>query len=633
MTAAGFSISPYDLYERSGGQTTLLTPSPGDPVERGVQFMGASTDGTKAVFVTSESLTDDDDDDTLLDVYLSEGGALTLVTPQVDDGLGNESTYSGMSADGSVVVFLSNHRLADSDDDDVYDLYASTDGVVTHVSVGPDGGSDGTFPEFARVSRDGSRVLFSTTESLTSEDGDSLNDVYLRTPGGLVLVTAGTAADAFLEGANPDLTTVLISTTSPLLPGDGEADNDLYAWNAGTFTLVSTGPLDTGGELGVDGEFVSEDGSRILFTAESTLTPDDTDGGEEDLYERSGGTTTLLTPGTVDEELGQLTVTADASRVFFETDEALTSADLDASRDTYESVAGSVSQITHSNAEIPAFLRGVAADGLDVFWTTDEPVMGDDLDLQQDVYASRVGPPGNIGSPIITGEPRPGQTLTCAPGTWFETATFAYQWNRDGEPVGDATEATYAVTGADLDTELTCTVTATGDRGVGSATSVGVTVTAGGPPPECANEIDGTPGPDILQGTEAEDRMHGFAGGDVLSGLQGDDCLFGGRGNDRVLGNVGDDVLVGGRGADVVRGSGGDDVIRGSRGPDALKGGDDRDLVVGGSGADVLDGGRGDDRLLARDGVRDIVRCGGGRDQVTADRRDKLVGCEVRSVR
>jgi hypothetical protein len=34
--------------------------------------------------------------------------------------------------------------------------------------------------------------------------------------------------------------------------------------------------------------------------------------------------------------------------------------------------------------------------------------------------------------------------------------------------------------------------------------------------------------------------------------------------------------------------------------------------------------------IKAKDGKRDIVRCGAGRDRVRADKKDKLVGCEVR---
>jgi hypothetical protein len=49
-------------------------------------------------------------------------------------------------------------------------------------------------------------------------------------------------------------------------------------------------------------------------------------------------------------------------------------------------------------------------------------------------------------------------------------------------------------------------------------------------------------------------------------------------------------------------------------------------------GADYIDGGAGDDRVLARDGRIDIVRCHEGYDVVSADRRDRISpfgDCEV----
>lgn len=54
----------------------------------------------------------------------------------------------------------------------------------------------------------------------------------------------------------------------------------------------------------------------------------------------------------------------------------------------------------------------------------------------------------------------------------------------------------------------------------------------------------------------------------------------------------------------------------------------------GGPGPDVLRGGPGNDTVLVRDGGRDTVRCGAGRDRVLADRRDVVArDCEIVKVR
>jgi N-acetylglucosamine-6-sulfatase len=77
----------------------------------------------------------------------------------------------------------------------------------------------------------------------------------------------------------------------------------------------------------------------------------------------------------------------------------------------------------------------------------------------------------------------------------------------------------------------------------------------------------------------------------------------------------------GGPGADRLLGTGGYDVI-------CARGG--ADVVDARSGPDWVYAGSGDDTIRVRDGARDRVTCGGGRDVVVADARDVvLAGCEV----
>jgi hypothetical protein len=94
----------------------------------------------------------------------------------------------------------------------------------------------------------------------------------------------------------------------------------------------------------------------------------------------------------------------------------------------------------------------------------------------------------------------------------------------------------------------------------------------------------------------------GTAGGDVFVGSRAGDRLVGGNGRDRLLGGKGQDCLIGGGGADT---------------------------LVGGPGRDRFDAGTGNDVVNSRDGTRERVVCGPGRDHVVADTVDILVGCEV----
>ena len=87
--------------------------------------------------------------------------------------------------------------------------------------------------------------------------------------------------------------------------------------------------------------------------------------------------------------------------------------------------------------------------------------------------------PAATVTPAITGTDQLGQVLSCSHGTWSPTATaFAYQWKRDGAAITGATGSTYTIGTADQGHVLTCTVSATGTTGTGSATSAAVSVPA-----------------------------------------------------------------------------------------------------------------------------------------------------------
>jgi Ca2+-binding RTX toxin-like protein len=109
----------------------------------------------------------------------------------------------------------------------------------------------------------------------------------------------------------------------------------------------------------------------------------------------------------------------------------------------------------------------------------------------------------------------------------------------------------------------------------------------------CRNERLGTRRSESLGGTMSGDALAGKGGRDTLEGLEGRDCLFGGRGRDELYGGPGSDTIV------------------------------DR------HGPNRVEGNRGRDRIDARNGARDRVYCGLGRDTLRADRRDFYLDCEL----
>jgi hypothetical protein len=114
----------------------------------------------------------------------------------------------------------------------------------------------------------------------------------------------------------------------------------------------------------------------------------------------------------------------------------------------------------------------------------------------------------------------------------------------------------------------------------------------------------------VATGALAE-NVRGTIGSDVLRGTNKADTIRGLKGADKIFGKDGADVLRGNRGADRVHGGGGND------------------KVYGGRGEDKLYGDSGNDRLYAKDGKKDHLYCGSGRDRAFVDAKDKLYGCEI----
>lgn len=132
--------------------------------------------------------------------------------------------------------------------------------------------------------------------------------------------------------------------------------------------------------------------------------------------------------------------------------------------------------------------------------------------------------------------------------------------------------------------------------------------------------IGGRPRDDVLR--------FGEVAGDSVADLNGD-------GDVDVDANVLGSLIVRGRhGNDVLDASGGRVVSFQSPSFAPLttsaniEGGSGDDAIYGGAARDFISAGGGDDLVEARDGLRDEVDCGAGRDRVDADERDRLRDCE-----
>jgi Tol biopolymer transport system component len=440
--------------------------------DQATSFDAASQDGTRAAFTTGSPITSDDTDglcdrginpdtglpnppEPCLDVYVRnvDTGTTMLASTGPAGGSGHfDASFLNLSQDGKRVLFETAEQLVSQDTDTRPDIYSRNldTGTTQLVSTGPDGGNGAFYPEFRRASADGTRVFFNTQEPLVSADTNGVFDDYVRdiNAGTTTPVSTGPAGPAggSLQGISDDGTRAFFTTTAAITPDD--TDHCPYSYSpggcidvyerdltAGTTTLVSTGPL--GGRSGHHASFAgaTPDGSHVYFHAGDPLVSADTDlpsacripnNGQPftkcvDVYERSGGQTTLISTGPAKNPNDPTPArfagaTADGAHVYFTTAEPLVAADTDLLRDVYARENGTTVLISDTQGPDPskngAFLAGTSADASQVFLKTAEQWLSADTDTQSDDYLksggtldlATIGPIGGNGPYAATGE-------------------------------------------------------------------------------------------------------------------------------------------------------------------------------------------------------------------------------------
>ena len=448
-----------DVYETDGRRVSLVsagTPTAGKPL--GATLGGSSLDGARAFFNTYEPLVPEDADrgEYGLDVYERAAGLTTLISSINPACTECNFWFAGASDDGRHVFF-----------EDGYDVYESFQGVVTLVSTGPTArpGSIDSVETFLGSSADGAHAFFHSRDNLVPEDHDNCgspgvitpcSDFFERTGGATHLISTGpSGGNASIQNpygnsfaASRDGEHSVFATAEPLVPEDTDTSQDLYERTAGQTRLVSTGPSSAGAasfptinSLPRITNSISEDGSRIFFTTDEQLVPEDQD-ARRDVYLRAGGTTTLISTGPVDGgDVGAdfERATPSGDHVFFRASGALTARDTDSLWDLYEWSAEGTELVSvgsaggNSNCENEQFpfaceagSSGASRDGSRVFFHTEESLVRADTDQEFDVYVRRAGKTVLVTRGTIGGNgPFHASSLAVPPSgkaLWFTTA-------------------------------------------------------------------------------------------------------------------------------------------------------------------------------------------------------------------
>jgi hypothetical protein len=366
--------------------------TPADPPELYVRE--TAPDGSKSTVLVSE--------DTLLPNVNglpapAPNGVLSVANTPIKNGTHDGETYVYAAPDGTRAFFNSSDQLTNSAPSDSsvkeYEHDLKT-GTLTYLP--------GVSGSLAATSPDGSRFIFESNGEL---------DLWTESPGGGQVTTItqlpapldvsqefGGAVDVSGARASAGGSVFVFRTNSPL-PG---AFN-----NSGGFAQV-----------------YRYDVTSSALTCVSCPPPGVTPSGDAHVsYDNAGGTN--VDPSTV---LDTRVISADGSRVFFDTPDPLLPADTNGKRDVYESESGTLSLVSSGKSTENSYVLDSSATGNDVFFTTASGLVPGDTDASYDVYDARIPRPGDNPPPppnLCQGESCQGSPALSSPSPTPPSSTFS----------------------------------------------------------------------------------------------------------------------------------------------------------------------------------------------------------------
>jgi hypothetical protein len=454
-TGGGFDESPWGFYEWSGGALheagTLpdgkLSPFGAVPAAMGLEPAGLRND-RQEVFQAGN-----------LDNWLSEDGSRAFFLSP--DPLASKVTNGPREGDESSCE--GNPAPCTSEAPELYLREAQPNGAheVTLVSRsdlpghegepaphGPapvenvdDKGSNQENASFVFGSPDGSHVFFASVDRLTqaAPEGEALKEYDYE---------VGSGSLTYLPGVQGSITTVSRDGSSFMFLNTGSSPADLEVWHGGpgggSVMPVAEAPGPIGGRpLEVRYSHVSADGSVFVFDTNSPLSGGFNNGGQNahgqtpfEVYRYSAATGELVcvscSPAGVEpsgdaymsydsatndpqgEEIRHANggssdpmttletrgMSADGSRIFFDTPNALVPQDTNGIRDVYEWESGKLYLISSGTSPEPSFYLDSSESGGDVFFATTAGLVPGDTDEAYDVYDARIPRPGDNPPPV-----------------------------------------------------------------------------------------------------------------------------------------------------------------------------------------------------------------------------------------
>jgi hypothetical protein len=408
-------------------------------------FAGASADFSKSYFAANDALAAPavDGGKTQNNLYESSGGALTLVNVLPGGATEPNATFGSslglnpqeppdyehaISTDGSRAYWTD---LNTNNPIEATRLFLR-EGIAPSVEVdAPQGGSGlGGGGQFWTAAADGSKVIFTDfafaglTEDTKPGSGVNLYEYDANTHKLKDLTANAEAADVVgVVGASEDASYVYFVSEGVLATGAAEFQPNLYLAHNGAISFIATlSPEDNSNAQGGDSDAprgdwratpayrtarVTPSGTHLVFQSLNSLTgyPN---AGQTEVYVYNAESAKLACascnptglspsgPSVLRPQDGVGTrprwITDDGSRVFFDSSDALTPRDTNATWDVYEDQAEQPPQlISGGTSSSGSFFDDASPSGEDVFFTTRERLVRQDTDELTDIYDARVG--------------------------------------------------------------------------------------------------------------------------------------------------------------------------------------------------------------------------------------------------
>lgn len=266
----------------------------------------------------------------------------------------------------------------------------------TWLSTWPGFGANSSFgAQLKAGSADGSKTLFLSDEPIDPGDANGATDLYIGSANGNQRVSPdapdGSPSIPSSYAASDDLGVVAYTTAAKLSPKDTDTRSDVYVWDHGTTTQVSatvTGDdpgTTAAGNISLEANQVSRDGTRIFFVTGDKLVPEDTD-TFNDVYAFVDGTLKRISSGGSPSTFQG--ATPDGRYAYFQTPARVLPEDIDTTPDVYRVTVdtGHLELVTGGTQNtIPGF-AGFSGDGSHAYFRTTEILTPTDTDGGTTLY-------------------------------------------------------------------------------------------------------------------------------------------------------------------------------------------------------------------------------------------------------